>query len=247
MTPPVELSLSLRKKIGHAAGLFKMISPGDRIMIGLSGGKDSLVMTAALAGLKKRSPVPFSLSACFVDVSGGERDTGSLEEFCASLNIPFSVRSHPVEKIIVTRQERSPCSLCANIRRGILNTAAMEAGCNLLALGHNLDDAAETALMNLFQTGRFKAFKPRLWQSRTGMTVIRPMVFAEERKIEREARRLGLPVMTYICPFSLDTERARTKKTIEMLGALNPGIKYNVIRALQRLDEDDRWEAPPGP
>lgn len=79
------------------------------------------------------------------------------------------------------------------------------------------------------------------------MTVIRPMVFAEERKIEREARRLGLPVMTYICPFSLDTERARTKKTIEMLGALNPGIKYNIIRALQRLDEDDRWEAPPGP
>lgn len=245
MSPSVELSLSLRKKIGLATGRFKMIAPGDRIMIGLSGGKDSLVMTLALAGLKRRSPVPFSLSACFVDVSGGERDTRSLEEFCASLDIPFFVRTHPIEKIIESRKERSPCSLCANMRRGILNTAALEEGCSLLALGHNLDDAAETALMNLFQTGRFKSFKPKLWQSRTGMTVIRPMVFVEERKIEREARRLGLPVMDYICPFSLDTERVRAKKTIGTLSAGNPGIKYNIIRALQRLDGEDRWESAP--
>lgn len=223
-----------------------MISPGDRIMIGLSGGKDSLVMTAALAGLKRRSPVPFSLSACFVDVSGGAGDTEKLENFCRSLDIPFAVRAHPIEKIIKDRNERSPCSFCANIRRGILNTAALDEGCNLLALGHNLDDAAETALMNLFQTGRFKSFKPKLWQSRTGMTVIRPLVLAEERKIAREARRLGLPVMEYVCPFSLDTERVRAKKTLEMLGAANPAAKYNIIRALQRLDEDDRWEEPAG-
>ena len=244
MAPPMELSLSLRKKIGLAAGRFKMISPGDRIMMGLSGGKDSLVMAVALAGLKKRSPVPFSLSACFVDVSGGERNVGLLQEFCDSLDIPFFVRPHPIEKIIETRNERSPCSFCANIRRGILNSAALDEGCSLLALGHNLDDAAETALMNLFRTGRFRAFKPKLWQSRTGMTVIRPLVFAEERKIEREARRLGLPVLPYVCPFSLDTERSRAKKTIEALSAGNPGVKYNIIHALQCLDEDDRWEAP---
>ena len=235
------LSLSLRKKIGLAAGRFRMISPGDRIMIGLSGGKDSLVLTLALAGLRRRSPVPFSLAACFVDITGGETDVSSLREFCVSLDIPFFVRPHPIVGIIEVRNERSPCSLCANIRRGILNTAAKEEGCNLLALGHNLDDVVETALMNLFNTGRFRAFQPRFWQSRSGMTVIRPLVFAEEKKILKEARRLGLPVLPYVCPFSLETERVRAKSILDGLSAGNPRIKYNILHALQCLDQRDKW------
>ncbi len=254
MTGPAvpSLSLSLRKKVGLATGRFRMISPGDRIMIGLSGGKDSLVLTAALAGLRRRSPVHFSLSACFVDITGGETDAAPLQVFCDTLGIPFIVRPHPIVGIIELPDERSPCSLCANIRRGILNTAAKEEGCNLLALGHNLDDAVETALMNLFHTGRFRAFQPKFWQSRSGMTVIRPLVFAEERKIEKEARRLGLPVLPYVCPFSVETERVRAKSILDKLSAGNPRIKYNILHALQCLDERDRWsdgeagsEAPP--
>lgn len=218
-----------------------MISSNDRILIGLSGGKDSLLLTLALAGLRRRSPVPFSLTACTVDISDGAMDTSSLEAFCDNLDIPFFVRPYPIINIITARNERSPCSLCTNIRRGILNTAAKQAGYNLLALGHNLDDVVETALMNLFHTGRFKAFQPKYWQSRSDMTVIRPLVFLEEHRIIKEAKRLTLPVLPYICPFSLETERVRTKNILQQLCVINPRIKYNIVHALQCLDEKDRW------
>lgn len=237
-----DLPFSIRKKMGLALAEFRMISPGDRIMIGLSGGKDSLMLALALSGLRRRSPVKFSLSACTVDITGGETDTDSLRAFCESLDIAYSVKAHPIVNIINIRNERSPCSLCANIRRGILNTAVKDAGCNVLALGHTLDDAVETALMNLFHTGRFKAFQPKFWQSRSNVTVIRPLILVEERRITKEISRLGLPILPYTCPFSLETERVRAKKIIDQLAAGNPRIKYNIIHALKSIDEGDRWE-----
>ena len=236
-----DIPFSLRKKIGLAIRRFRMISPNDRILIGLSGGKDSLLLALAMAGLRRRSPVPFSLEACCVDITGGETDTAPLETFCAGLGIPFSVRKHPILGIIEVRKERSPCSLCANIRRGILNSEARERGCSVLALGHNLDDAVETALMNLFHAGRFRSFQPKYWQSRTDMTVIRPLIFAEERSIEKAVRHLSLPVLPYTCPFSKETERARAKDLLAGLGANNPRIKYNIVHALQSIDPRDGW------
>jgi len=236
-----DLPFSIRKKMGLALAEFRMIMPGDRILIGLSGGKDSMLIALALAGLRRRSPVEFSLSACTVDITGGENDTDLLRDFCESLGIPYFIKAHPIVDIINIRNERSPCSLCANIRRGILNTAVKEAGCNVLALGHNLDDAVETALMNLFHTGRFKAFQPKYWQSRSDVTVIRPLILTEERRIAKEAARLALPLLPYTCPFSLETERVRAKKIIGQLAAGNPRIKYNIIHALKSIDEGDRW------
>ncbi len=235
------LSNHVRKKIGLAISDYQMISDGDSIMIGLSGGKDSMILAFALAGLRRRSPVDFSLSACTVDITGGRQDLSELRGFCESLDIPYTVKPYPIVDIITNRDERSPCSLCANIRRGLLNTAAKEAGCLSLALGHTLDDAVETAFMNLFQAGRFKSFLPKVWQSRTGVTVIRPLVLVEERRIEREAGRLALPILPYCCPFSLDTERTRAKGTVATLAAGNPRIKYNVVHALKSIDESDRW------
>lgn len=240
---PPDLPFSIRKKMGLALAEFRMISPGDSIMIGLSGGKDSLMLAFALSGLRQRSPVQFSLSACTVDITGGAMDTESLRTFCESLGITYSVKKHPIVNIINTRNERSPCSLCANIRRGILNTAVNDAGCNVLALGHTLDDAVETALMNLFHAGRFKAFQPKFWQSRSDVTVIRPLILVEERRITKEVSRLGLPILPYACPFSLETERARAKKIIDQLAAGNPRIKYNILHALKCIDTGDRWEA----
>ncbi len=237
-----DLPFSIRKKMGLALSEYRMILPGDRILIGLSGGKDSLVLALALEGLRRRSPVRFSLSACTVDITAGEMDTSPLVDFCASLDIPYFVKKHPIVNIINIRSERSPCSLCANIRRGILNSAAKEADCNLLALGHNLDDAVETALMNIFHAGRFKAFQPKYRQSRSGITVIRPLVFTEERRIAKEAAGRDLPVLKYVCPFSLQTERVRAKKILDQLAAGNPRIKYNIVHALKSIDEGDRWE-----
>ncbi len=235
------LSLALRKKTAAALRRFSLIQPHDRILIGLSGGKDSLVLSVALAGFQRRSPFPFSLAASFVDITGGSEDAAFLREFCDSLEIPFSVRPYPILSIIDERSERSPCSLCANLRRGILNDEAKERGCNLLALGHTLDDAVETVLMNLFQTGQFKSFQPKVWQSRTGITVIRPLVLSEERSVAKEATRLFLPVRDNPCPFSGTTERKRTADFIHSLCAGNPGIKYNIVHALECLDERNRW------
>ena len=236
-----QLSLPLRKKTGTALRRFSMIRPGDRVLIGLSGGKDSLVLTLALAAFQRRSPFPFTLAASCVDITGGPAETDLLEAFCASLDIPFFVRAYPILQIIEDRGERSPCSFCANLRRGILNDEARERGCNLLALGHTLDDAVETVLMNLFKTGQFKSFQPKLLQSRTGVTVIRPLILAEERLVAKEAVRLSLPVRENPCPFSGNTERKRAAHLIRTLCAENPGIKYNIIHALECLDERNRW------
>lgn len=252
---PGGIAFSVRKKIGAAMGEFRMIRPGDRILVGLSGGKDSLLLALALSEFKSRSPFPFSIQGCTVDITAGLLDTSPLQEFCDALGIPYSVRKHPIAEILQVRKERSPCSLCANIRRGILNSEAQERGCTLLALGHNLDDVAETALMNLFHTGRFRAFQPKSFQSRSGITVIRPLVFVEERKILREVRRLGLPVLPYVCPFSPDTERSAVKNILARISADTPHIKYNILHALRCLDEQDRWscrdcsaenQGPPG-
>ena len=236
-----QISLLLRKKTGTALRRFSLIQPDDNILIGLSGGKDSLVLTLVLAAYQRRSPIPFSLSASFVDITGGSADTTPLQAFCDSLKIPLYVRPYPILSILAEREERSPCSFCANLRRGILNDEARERGCGTLALGHTLDDAVETVLMNLFRAGQFKSFQPKVWQSRTGITVIRPLILAEERRVAKEAVRLSLPVRENPCPFSGSTERKKTADVISTLCAENPGIKYNIIHALECLDERNRW------
>ena len=240
-----QISLILRKKTGTALRRFSMIQPNDNILIGLSGGKDSLILAIVLAAYKRRSPFPFSLRASFVDITGGSADTTPLHAFCDSLKIPFFVRPYPILSILTDREERSPCSFCANLRRGILNDEAKERGCGILALGHTLDDAVETVLMNLFRTGQFKSFQPKVWQSRTGVTVIRPLVLAEGRRVEKDAVRLSLPVRENPCPFSGNTERKKTADIISTLCAENPGIKYNIIHALECLDERNRWTGTP--
>ncbi|NLB84464.1 MAG: tRNA 2-thiocytidine biosynthesis protein TtcA [Synergistaceae bacterium] len=218
-----------------------MIQPNDNILIGLSGGKDSLVLALVLAAYQRKSPLPFSLSASFVDITGGSADTAPLQAFCDSLKIPFFVRPYPILSILANREERSPCSFCANLRRGILNDEAKERGCNLPALAHTLDDAVETVLMNLFRAGQFKSFQPKVWQSRTDITVIRPLILAEERRVAKEAYRLSLPVRENPCPFSDSTERKKTADILRTLYAGNPEIKYNIIHALEYLNEENRW------
>ncbi len=239
------ISLTLRKKTGTALRRFSMIQPDDSVLIGLSGGKDSLALALVLAAYQRRSPVPFSLRAAFVDITGGSADTTPLQAFCDSLGIPFFVLPYPILSILAAREERSPCSFCANLRRGILNDEARERGCTTLALGHTLDDAVETVLMNLFRAGQFKSFQPKVWQSRTGITVIRPLILAEGRLVAKEAARLSLPVGENPCPFSGNTERKRAADIISTLCAENPAIKYNIIHALECLDERNRWTGTP--
>ena len=210
-------------------------------MIGLSGGKDSLILSLALAALRRRSPVKFGLSASLIDQTDGTMDTSLLERFMDELEIPLNTFRHPTYKIIEERDERSPCSLCANLRRGILAGKAKDAGSNVIALGHHKDDAVETVLMNLFYGGRFKCYQPNIYMSRTEVKVIRPLVYIEERRIALEAARLMLPVTSACCPYSEKSKRLSAKKILEEMEKEIPEIKSNVIHALKNVLESDVW------
>ena len=240
-TEKYPISQKIMRFIGEAIRDYSMIGPGDRIMIGLSGGKDSLILSLALAVLRRRSPVKFGLSACLIDQTGGSMETAKVKEFMEELEIPLLLINHPTFSIMEEREERSPCSLCSNMRRGILAGRAREAGANVLALGHHKDDAVETVLLNLFYGGRFKCWQPTMFMSRTEIRVIRPLAYIEERRISLEAARLGLPVTSSCCPYSSDTKRLSAKNLLKEMEKEMPELKSNVIHALRNVKENDVW------
>lgn len=229
------------RSVGAAIHDFQMISPGDRIMIGISGGKDSLLLAIALASLRRKSPVKFELSACLVDQTNGTMTTDAVTKYIGALGILLKIINHPTYKIIDIREERSPCSLCANMRRGILASVAKGEGCNVMALGHHKDDAVETVLLNMLYGGRFKCWHPNIYMSRTSLRVIRPLAYVEERNIALEAERLALPIINACCPYSNDSKRKSTKETIAELEKRIPELKSNIIHALKHLSHNEGW------
>ena len=235
----MSLNKSLRRKIGTALSRWNMINEGDRVLVGLSGGKDSLLLLHALLEFSRRSPVKFSLSALTVRLSG--MDTSALEEYCSFLQIPFSIVDQDIMGIIEVRHEKSPCSFCANMRRGILSRWASENGCSKLALGHTLDDAVETFFMNILHAGRARSFQPVAHMSRTNVTVIRPLVLSTEAAIIDEAKRLELPVVASSCPFAGHTERQNVRELLSRLRLDIPDLYAKVINALANLSDSDAW------
>jgi len=228
-----ELTRNSRKKIGEAIHEFGLIREGDRLMVGLSGGKDSLVLLVSLKALQQRSPVRFTLEALTLDPTEGACSFESLRDFCTSLGIPHHFVSVPIFRLIEERAEPSPCSFCANLRRGILSSFSRQKGCTTLSLGHHLDDVVETALLNLLFSGRFSSFSPLTWQDRTELRVIRPLVFLEESRISSEAERLCLPVVDLKCPFSRNSMRAWVKAQIAAMSETAPNLRQNLLRALR--------------
>jgi len=241
-----EETYSLSKKIlrltNKAVRDYNMILPGDSVMIGLSGGKDSLVLSLALAYFRKRNPVKFKLAACLIDHSNGKMEVARIKSFMNELNIPLEIILRPTYKIIEERNERFPCGLCANLRRGILADKANEMDCNVVVLGHNKDDAAETVLLNLFYSGRFKCFHPNLYMTRTKVRVIRPLIHVEENSIDSEAKRLALPIYKTCCPYEDKSKRKSTKELIAQLEKQAPDLKSNIIHALKSVKDDDIWK-----
>ena len=216
-------------------------------MVGLSGGKDSLLLLEALLQFRRYVPFSFGIGACTLDITDGRQDVAPFSDFCASRSVPFFLRKYPILDIIATRKERSPCSLCATLRRGILSSATVEEGYNVLALGHNFDDAIETAFLNLLETGRFKSFQPKIRQTRSSIFVIRPLVFASAEAIRDEAIRLGLPVQKNPCPYGEDTRREDVRRLIRSMSAEYPNIRNNIMHALTSIDASDSWRGEPSP
>lgn len=239
----MDLSEKISSKIGRAVRDFKMITSADRITVGLSGGKDSALLLAALAGMKRKSVVDFHLDACLVDITDGKTDTILMKDLCEKLKIELDVIPYPVLDIISSRNEKFPCSFCANIRGGILFNRAREKGATAVAMGHHLDDAVETVLLNLFYAGRFRCFTPNSWRSRTNLRLIRPLVYLPERSIVEEIDRLGIRTISPMCPFSHDSQRCRTKKLVETLEQEIPDVRSQVLHALRDVRLEDTWSS----
>ena len=224
-------------KIRRATQDFNMIDDGDKIAVALSGGKDSLTLLHSLNILKRFYPNKFEIMAITIHPGSKTFDTTKLEELCKELKIEYIVyMSNLAEVVFDLKQEKNPCSLCANMRRGMLSSLAKDYGCNKIALGHHLDDAIETFLMSTFLNGKLFTFSPVTYLSRSDITTIRPMIYVEEKEIKEVAKKMNFPVMGKCCPKDGFTKREYMKDLIKDLKKDIPKVKENLFGAIKRSD-----------
>lgn len=236
----------MQKLMGHmraAMDKYNMIEQGDSVAIGVSGGKDSMVLLYAMELLSRYYPKKFKVTALAVDpcFNGQSNDYTELDKLCSSINVELIIRTTELGNIIFNeKKEKNPCSLCARMRRGILHDMAKANGCNKLALGHHMDDAVETFFMNLFDGGTIGSFSPVTYLSRKDLYLIRPMIFCEEKMISNLCNKYKLPVIKSRCPADGSTERQKFKDEILDWQKAYPDIKSKVIGAMQR-SKISRW------
>lgn len=214
---------------------YDMLQPGDRVVAGVSGGKDSLALLRLMAELRDHSPVPFTLHAVTLDMGYEEMDFSPVADLCARLEVPYTVKQTQIREIVFDiRKEENPCALCAKLRRGILNDAALELGANKVALGHHYDDAIETFMLSMIYEGRISSFLPVTYMDRTGLTLIRPMLYLHEKTVRNFVEREHLPVVHNPCPADKNTKREDVKALLYELEGRYPGLKDNIFGGLQR-------------
>lgn len=212
---------------------YQMIQEGDHIAVGISGGKDSLTLLYALHGLKRFYPQKFELSAITVDLGYEKFDTEPLRELCESLDVPYKVVKTDIAHILFEeRKESNPCSLCAKMRKGALNDAVKEMGCNKVAYAHHKDDIIETMLLSLIFEGRFHSFSPKTYLDRMDLTVIRPMMFVDEADVIGFQNKYNLPVAKSRCPIDGFTKREYAKDLVKQLNHEHPGAKNRMFTAI---------------
>ena len=215
---------------------FRMISSGDRIAVGVSGGKDSLMLLYALALYRRFCKNPYTLTAVTLTLGLAPTDTSAIAALCETLDVPYVCRETDIGDVVFNqRKEKNPCSLCAKMRRGALNDAIRERGISKLALGHHFDDAVETFMMNLLFEGRLGCFRPVTYLDRSGVTQIRPMIYAGEGKIANLAEKLELPVVENPCPMDKTSKRHEIKEMLKSMCADYPDMKSKIFGSMQRL------------
>ena len=223
---------------------YGMIAPGDRVAVGVSGGKDSLVLLYALARLRVFYRAPFELVAVMLDLGFPDVDPSRVEEYSLSLGVPFYLERTQIGPIVFdTRKEPSPCSLCSRLRRGILVQKAKDLGCNRLALGHTREDAVETLLMSMFYEGRIHCFEPVSWLSRSELHLIRPLAHVREDFIRSLVDDLGLPVLKSPCPATGTTSRGRVEDLLSDLSVGDPELGDRIFGSLLASGIDG-WKKP---
>ena len=212
---------------------YSMIQEGDHIAVGISGGKDSLTLLYALHGLKRFYPQKFELSAVTVDLGFENFNLEPIQNLCKELEVPYKVVKSDIYDILFhVRQESNPCSLCAKMRKGALNEAVKEMGCNKVAYAHHKDDIIETMLLSLIFEGRFYSFSPKTYLDRMNLTVIRPMMFVDEMEVIGFRNKYSLPVVKGKCPVDGHTKRQYAKELLRELNKEHPGTKERMFHAI---------------
>ena len=221
--------------IRKAVDDYNMIEDNDKVAVGVSGGKDSLLLLLALKHLQSYYPKHFELEAITIELGFEGMDFEPVRKLCAELEIPYTCLKTDIKEIVFdVRKEDNPCSLCAKMRRGALNDAIKQRGISKLALGHHFDDAVETMLMNLLFEGRIGCFQPVTYLDRSGITQIRPLLYCHEDQVRRTAEKLKLPVVHNPCPANGSTRRQEVKELLASLEEKYPDLRQKIFGAVQR-------------
>ena len=212
---------------------YSMVDDGDKIAVGVSGGKDSLALLYALSGLRKFYPKKFDIVALTVNLGFKNQDFNLIKDFCKNLDVECKIIDTEIGDIVFhKRKESNPCSLCAKMRKGALNQAIKEMGCNKIAYAHHKDDIIETMLLSLIFGGRFYSFSPKTYLDRTDLTVIRPMMFVDEKDVIGFKNKYQLPVVKSKCPVDGYTKRQYVKELLRQLNHENPGVRERMFHAI---------------
>lgn len=224
----------LLSSVRRAIDEYAMIQEGDRIAVGVSGGKDSLALLTALAGLRRFYPKHFSLYAVTLDMGFEGMDFSPVAALCDHIGVDYHIVKTDIKQIIFDiRKEKNPCSLCAKMRRGALHDAALSIGCSKVALGHHHDDVIETFFLSLIYEGRVSCFSPVTFLDRRGITLIRPLIYTPEAQVRGIATKLALPVVHNPCPADGNTKREEVKQLLSSLSEGDPELKTRLFTAVQ--------------
>lgn len=232
----VSLPRKIIRTVQRAVVEFDLLAPGDRILVGLSGGKDSALLLYALALLKKHITFPLELEAFTIDLGfkpKEEMELNIVENLCKDLDVPFETIRAELAEDILNNPQQNPCARCSYFRRAIIHNYAREKGFNKVAFAHHYDDAVETFLMGILYSGQVSTFMPKTFLDRTGITVIRPLIYLRENDIRGTIKKLGYTLMPSPCPRDGLTKRAETKNMIRSMRKENPNIFYNLAAAMR--------------
>lgn len=231
--------------VRRACQHYGMIDDGDRIAVGLSGGKDSAALLIALCALRKFYPNKFDVVGITVDSGFGGMDFSPVASLCKQLGCEYIIKPTDIAHVVFeTRNEKNPCSLCAKMRRGVLHDTAKAAGCNKVALGHHFDDVIDTFMLNLIHEGRLSSFSPVTYLSRMDITLIRPLIYAKEKDIRYFVNHNDVPVVKSTCPEDKHTEREEIKNIISELDRRYDGFSHRVMNAIEKAGLDGYSPCP---
>lgn len=241
----MKLPKSYLHKLWRAVIEFEMLFAKDKVLVGLSGGKDSLFLLYALKEMQLHSSFSFQLAAATIDLGFGDLNTNYLQNYCQKLEVPFFLEKTAISEVIKKTAPDNPCSKCAYFRRGALLTICKSEGYNVLALAHHQDDAIETFLLSLLYSGQLKTFMPKTYLERSEVRVIRPLVYFTEAEVKGALKYTGEKPIKDPCPFSGSTQRTKVKALLKTLVRENPNVYTHLLSAMREGKKIELWPKTP--